>query len=204
MITLGFLSMLAFGGVLAVAGNVVKLLYRDLTSRSKFSRVFACEYVATVVWGSFAISWMYILGVRAGRWWNARLDIETTNGDQFWFGYISSTTVGLGDYYLQPEVMFMKDVFSFSILYLSGFVYTSTFLYYLGETLSKLFPRLAPGEELMARLEETNFMTENEPTGSGNPPESQGSPDEVNQPTGEDSTPSPDLEETKQDTLQIP
>lgn len=73
-----------------------------------------------------------------------------------WFAYISTTTIGLGDYFLQPEVMFLGQVFVFSWQFLFGFVLISGFL----SKFSELFGGL-PGSEfnLKERLRKTNLAT---------------------------------------------
>jgi hypothetical protein len=156
--SLGLLSIIAFGAVLALAGNVVKVLFEDMTSRSRYSRVLARHGVGSIIWGTIALFWFYFIGARTGIWWKNRLDFETTESEQFWFGFISSTTVGLGDFYLNPEVMLMRDVFMFALMFLSGFVFTSAFLNNLGDFLSGLLPRIAPSEKLKAKLARTNLV----------------------------------------------
>jgi hypothetical protein len=48
--------------------------------------------------------------------------------DGYWFSYISTTTVGLGDIFLEPEVIQTRDLIVFPLLFLVGFVYLSSFL----------------------------------------------------------------------------
>jgi hypothetical protein len=69
--------------------------------------------------------------------------------------------VGLGDYFLQPEVMFLKDVFQFAFLFLTGFILFSTFLSTLSELLSVKFPGPSAGERLEERLKRTHFIRMN-------------------------------------------
>jgi hypothetical protein len=48
--------------------------------------------------------------------------------DGYWFSYISTTTVGLGDIFLEPETIQSRDLVTFPLLFLVGFVYLSSFL----------------------------------------------------------------------------
>jgi hypothetical protein len=48
--------------------------------------------------------------------------------DGYWFSFISTTTVGLGDIFLEPEVIQARDLVTFPLLFLVGFVFLSSFL----------------------------------------------------------------------------
>jgi hypothetical protein len=48
--------------------------------------------------------------------------------DGYWFAYISTTTVGLGDIFIEPETMQSRDLLIFPLLFLVGFVFLSSFL----------------------------------------------------------------------------
>jgi hypothetical protein len=48
--------------------------------------------------------------------------------------------VGLGDYYLQPQGLYVSDVFSWASRFLTGFVLVSTFLGKVGELVISQFP----------------------------------------------------------------
>jgi hypothetical protein len=66
---------------------------------------------------------------------------EFTTGDSYWFAYITALTVGLGDFYLQPEGLFVSDVFNWSSRLLGGFVVVSTFLGKVGDLISSFLPK---------------------------------------------------------------
>jgi hypothetical protein len=55
-----------------------------------------------------------------------RADMSLKDG--YWFSYISTTTVGLGDIFLEPEVIQARDLVTFPLLFLVGFVFLSSFL----------------------------------------------------------------------------
>lgn len=79
-----------------------------------------------------------------------------TRWDSVWFAYISTTTIGLGDFFLQPEVIFHEDVFRFSLLFLTGFVFLATLLGEVGKLLADLLPNT--GEKLKRRVQRTNLL----------------------------------------------
>jgi hypothetical protein len=58
----------------------------------------------------------------------ARLDEDMDFESAYWFAYISTTTVGLGDFYLEPEVVTGFDLVYFPIIILIGFTFLSAFL----------------------------------------------------------------------------
>lgn len=97
------------------------------------------------------------IGYSADEFWRLRLGDEdfANNEDIFWFAFISTTTVGLGDFYLQPEVTFASDVLQFSLMFLVGFVFLASFLGKISEGIASLAPNL--GGRLPARLAATNF-----------------------------------------------
>jgi hypothetical protein len=143
---------------LGSAGGVVRVLYDDLVSRNCISRILGRPSSSTLFWGGNAFLWMYALGSRTRYWWQARVDYDVSRRESFWFGFISSTTVGLGDYFLQPEVMFLEDVFRFALLFLTGFVFFSTFLSSLSEFLVTRCPGPSAGEKLEERLKRTYLI----------------------------------------------
>lgn len=56
------------------------------------------------------------------------LFIDFSLREGYWFSYISTTTVGLGDIILEPEVIVEVDLVIFPLLFLLGFVILSSFL----------------------------------------------------------------------------
>jgi hypothetical protein len=58
---------------------------------------------------------------------------EMSFSDGYWFSYISSTTIGLGDIFLEPEVILTEDLVTFPLLFLVSFVFLSSFFSKLAE-----------------------------------------------------------------------
>ena len=102
------------------------------------------------VWGFLAYAWMFFLAAHYKTWNWIRLSEDIDYFDVYWFAFLSSTTVGLGDYYITPEVMFINDLLAFSLSFLFAFVLLSTFLSELGQVVGEGVPDLS--EELRHRL----------------------------------------------------
>jgi len=125
--SLGFLSILTFGGILATAGMVTSAVFDDIVIRYGL-RVLAKPWCACLVWGSLYYGWMAIIAWAAQAWKENRVDGPFDFGDGFWFAYLSTTTIGLGDVYLEPHVIIGSDLLYFPMLLLAGFVFLAAFL----------------------------------------------------------------------------
>jgi hypothetical protein len=126
--SLGFLRILAFAGILLIAGSIVAVIYEDLLARCRLKSL-THPSVECVLWDGTSAVWTCYLADRTLIWWNNRLvDFEADRWDSVWFAFLSTTTIGFGDFFLQPEVIFLPDLFRFSVLFLTGFVFLSTFL----------------------------------------------------------------------------
>lgn len=148
----GFLSILAFGFILSSSGAILSVIVDDVISRCRL-HVLLRPLVSLFLWGIVAGGWIMILGIITSNWWNSRYGVEeapTKWWDSVWFAYISTTTVGLGDFFLFPEIMFYEDVFRFSILFLTSFVFMSTFLNGFVQALASL--RADPSATLRNRI----------------------------------------------------
>ena len=89
--------------------------------------------------------------------WTTRRQFDTLKWqDAYWFAFISTTTVGLGDFYQTPEVLFINDLLYYSLSYLFGFVLLSTFLTELGNLLALYVPDLSV--ELEKRLQHVGLI----------------------------------------------
>ncbi|CAB9525393.1 expressed unknown protein [Seminavis robusta] len=147
--TFGFYSILMFAGVLTAAGVVTSLLVNDFAIRLRL-RLLANKVVMMIVWGLLWVGWLAFMSAHAIEWTRWRLEEQMSWEDGMWFAFISTTTVGLGDFYPTPEVMFTSDILIFSLSFLLGFVLLSAFLTEMALSMGYFFPDL--GEELAKRL----------------------------------------------------
>lgn len=151
--TLGFLSILLFAAVLAKAGSIVTTIADDASDRLKLSRVNK-PWVGTLFWGCLYYGWMCIIALYAAWWKDDRLEEHLPYKDAYWFSFISTTTVGFGDYYLDHEVIQKRDLIVWPLLFLTGFVLLSSFLNKLSEWMLSWFPQ--DGPTLEENLENTD------------------------------------------------
>jgi hypothetical protein len=155
--SLGFLSILAFAGILVNAGSIVTVIYEDLLGRCRLKSL-THPLVGCVLWAGISAAWTFFLADRTLVWWSNRLvDFEVDGWDSVWFAFISTTTIGLGDFFLPPEQIFLPDLFRFSVLFLIGFVFLSTLLGLLGELIGGFIPNA--GEKLKERVSKANILS---------------------------------------------
>lgn len=107
---------------------------------------------------------MLLIAKVTTRWKDQRLDEEMTLGEGYWFAYISTTTVGLGDFFLEPEVVTGMDLLTYPLMFLIGFTLLSAFLGKFAE----FFMELAVGgnrtlvESLISRIQSRREHEDNE------------------------------------------
>ena len=144
--TLGFLSILLFAAVLAKAGSIVTVIADDAFDRLKLTKI-NVPWVATLFWGALYYIWMCAIASYTVWWKDHTLDEEMPYKDAYWFSFISTTTVGLGDFFLEHEVIRRRDLIVWPLLFLMGFVLLSSFLNKLSEVIMNWFPQGRPSLE---------------------------------------------------------
>jgi len=152
--TLGFFSILLFAVILGGAGKIVVAIWDDFVNRTKLHHL-NIPWVGCIFWGFCYYAWMLVIAAVTQAWKAARLDEEMDFSEAYWFSYISTTTVGLGDNYLEHDVILRQDLFTFPLLFLTGFVLLANFFVKLTEVLTNLVPRNKP--TLAAILAESNI-----------------------------------------------
>lgn len=166
--TIGFVCILFFGSVLATSGTIISHLVHDLLRRLK-SRILVKNQVMMLVWGILWCGWMALISSIFVGWADARLNVTISWGDAYWFSFIryvsgrfdlgdsfglvfaaqrmglflSTTTVGLGDVYPTPAMLFLSDLLAVSLSFLFGFVLLSAFLSELHQLIAKHLPDLS-------------------------------------------------------------
>merc|ERR1712194_382295 len=68
------------------------------------------------------MGWLLVIGAATVGWKKYRLGQDMTLADGFWFAFISITTVGLGDMFLEHETIAFADILEFALIFLVGFV----------------------------------------------------------------------------------
>jgi len=138
--TLGFFSILLFAGVLGTAGTIVVTIWDDFIDRTKLHQL-NIPWVGCIFWGCCYYAWMLVIAAVTQNWKAARLGEDMDFSEAYWFSYVSTTTVGLGDYYLEHDVILRQDLFVFPVMFLAGFVLLANFFVKLSEVLTDLVPQ---------------------------------------------------------------
>jgi hypothetical protein len=73
--SLGFLSILAFAGILASSGNIVSVIFDDAVNRIKVQSL-TTPWVALWVWGAIYYSWMALIASITKNWKEKMLGIR--------------------------------------------------------------------------------------------------------------------------------
>ena len=142
--------------ILYVAGSVVSIIVDDFFRKANL-RFMTRDLPSAIFWGLMAFAWI-VLVAELALLWRTR---QFTSGlddrmDSLWFSYISLLTVGLGDFYLEPEYMFFSDLFVWTCVFLIGFTFLSSFLGQMGELFKGVFPD--GGEHMKERLRNTTIV----------------------------------------------
>jgi Ion channel len=158
--SLGFFSILFFGMILSNAGSIASAVFDDALVRWNL-RLLTRPAISCIIWGSFYYIWMALIAV-------ATLDYKVnqvgntgfTLGDGYWFTYISSTTIGLGDIILDPEVFLYGDLVLFALLFLAGFVLLAAFITRFVELIHHLHGNRTLVEDMLNQLKTTDMMND--------------------------------------------
>ena len=123
---LGWLMCILFGIIMIVHGYDMNVILDDLFRRNNMKWLEKPKYAAPA-WFLVNIAYVFFVGWMAQRYWNFFVpDFTYTDFDSYWFSYITLLTVGLGDFYLQPEGLFTSDVMSWSFILLHGFTFMAS------------------------------------------------------------------------------
>ena len=138
--TVGFLSILMFGGALGTAGSITTHVVNDFVHRFK-RNVTRLHMIG--VWGALWLLWMLVISHQGMSYVVERLEQDFPLNDAYWFAFITTTTVGFGDFYLPPEGLFVGDLVGLWANFLIGFVFLSAFLTELSQLLGSVAPDLS-------------------------------------------------------------
>jgi len=155
--TAGFFSILVFAVVLGHAGNIITAIFDDWMDRARYITLLKRPGFVFIFWGCLYYAWMAVVAWKTVHWKEERLGDDFPFQDAYWFGFITTTTVGLGDIYLEHQVMLRRDLIAFSLLILVGFVFLATFLTKLTDVLVAIFPH-TKSTNLDDRLKNTDML----------------------------------------------
>lgn len=133
-------------------------IWDDILARLNLA-VLTKPCLSLLIWGLLYYLWMVVIAVITVNWKRSYLgDDDFDLSDGYWFAYISSTTVGLGDYFLEPEVFVYSDLFTFNLIFLAGFVLIAAFLSKFGDALTSVLGKRSVIQDLLDELEKTELL----------------------------------------------
>ena len=157
--TFGFLCILLFGTVLAQAGDIITAIFEDGVNRHEKLKWLSKTWIEVIIWGAAFYSFLCIIAATTQSWQNNRLGEDITFKDAYWFSFISITTVGLGDMYLDGENFAVWDLMGFAWLFLLGFAILANFLCLLRRMKKEVVQSVAGGSSFKTRLQERPPLT---------------------------------------------
>jgi hypothetical protein len=89
---LAWVSIITWGMILFVAGQVVSIIMDDFFRKCRM-RCMTRDLPSAVFWGFLAFIWILIMSELASLWWSRSADREVDRADALWWAYISILTV---------------------------------------------------------------------------------------------------------------
>lgn len=160
---LGFLSILVFTALIGQAGYICVTVFDDAFLRLKLKRLVRGP-LSILFWLCTLILWMLVVAGIFIWWAKKRDDYDLPLKDSYWFTFISTTTVGLGDIYIPPDLFKAADMFFIPFLFLIGFVFLANFLLKLSDTMIDSFAHLRKGPSFETTLKKSREAIKDEQT----------------------------------------
>lgn len=158
--SIGFISVLLFAAVSRNSGYVMLSISDDffhnhnLGFLTKGASASFFWFFAYSTWNgiisSIVLSWSHYRSGQVVKW--------SRFGDSYWFAYISTTTIGFGDFYLQSEVIYTPDMIYIPLVLLMGFVHLANFLIKFTEWIDSLMVKYHLNIVRIDDLKETMTM----------------------------------------------
>ena len=90
--------------------TAITMICDDILAQLEMKCLLKLAYAAPG-WAILTVAYLACVGGMIGRYWDVQEpDFSHTVGDEYWFVYITLLTVGLGDFYLQPQGLFIANV----------------------------------------------------------------------------------------------
>jgi hypothetical protein len=128
VMSLGFFSILAFTSCIGSAAFVTLCIVEDFFKRIKMLRRMTEGALSAFFWYFSLIIWIVIVAAISDAYVRAFLRLDMTFRDHMWFSYISITTVGFGDRYVNHEGFLHENMLYIPVLLLIGFVFLANCL----------------------------------------------------------------------------
>eukprot|EP00554_Chaetoceros_debilis_P006072 CAMPEP_0194074738 /NCGR_PEP_ID=MMETSP0149-20130528/1828_1 /TAXON_ID=122233 /ORGANISM="Chaetoceros debilis, Strain MM31A-1" /LENGTH=466 /DNA_ID=CAMNT_0038755003 /DNA_START=81 /DNA_END=1478 /DNA_ORIENTATION=- len=132
VMSLGFISILAFGAVSGAAGYVTLMIIDDVLQRCNLERL-TKGWGAIMLWLVLLFSSFMLIASITGLYLRKRIDANLPKWELFWYSFISTTTIGLGDTHIPHETFYHRDMFSLPLILLFGFICFTNFLIKISE-----------------------------------------------------------------------
>jgi hypothetical protein len=137
VMSLGFISILAFGAVSGAAGYVTLMIIDDVLQRCNLERL-TKGWGAIILWLVLLFSSFMLIASFTGVYLGNRIDANLPKWDLFWYSFISTTTIGLGDTHIPHETFNQTDMFLIPLVLLFGFICFTNFLIKISEKLNEI------------------------------------------------------------------
>ena len=145
---------IAFGAIMVSKASTLTALLDDIFRRTNLVWLNQPRYSAPL-WSLATFLYTMLVAWYARYYWDSYIPHDVyTLGDSYWFSYVTLLTVGLGDYYVQPQGLFYQDVVSWAFLLLYGFGILASFLDRSSNLIASWLPeREEPFEYHLARTD---------------------------------------------------
>ena len=142
MFSLGFVSIICFAAIIGHSSEIMLERIDDKLSRYKKLKFLTEGLPAVFLWLAMFWSWIAVYAI-------CYLYIEKYNEEEhdsinnaFWFSYISMTTIGFGDYYLNYYDNLYSRFFLWTLTMLMGFLLLGNFALKLSLHVEKIKKQL--------------------------------------------------------------
>jgi len=128
--TLGFVSILLFAAVNANAGYVSLAVADDFFQKRKLKSL-TKGMGASVFWLGAYFVWNLVISfitMAVAKYRGSKDSEYLVFSNAYWFSYITTTTVGFGDYHIPHETTYPVDFIYIPFMILIGFVFLANFL----------------------------------------------------------------------------